>query len=101
MCDNQKRTFANRNLLWYNDSNRRFSIIAKTIFEQMGGSYTMLGDYHLPNLTLPTEEESDKLQLTKFKLTDLPFILSVHFQTGCRRCKRYYRSFLHPDGHRR
>ena len=31
--------------------------MAKTIFEQMGGTYTMQGDYCLPNLTLPTEEE--------------------------------------------
>ncbi len=29
----------------------------KTIFEQMGGEYTRQGDYCLPNLTLPTEEE--------------------------------------------
>ena len=29
----------------------------KTIFEQMGGTYTMQGDYCLPNLTLPPEEE--------------------------------------------
>lgn len=29
----------------------------KTIFEQMGGTYTMQGDYCLPGLTLPTEEE--------------------------------------------
>lgn len=29
----------------------------KTIFEQMGGTYTMQGDYCLPNLTSPTEEE--------------------------------------------
>ena len=31
--------------------------MAKTIFEQMGGTYTMQGDYCLPNLTLPPEEE--------------------------------------------
>ena len=31
--------------------------MAKTIFEQMGGTYTMHGDYCLPNLTLPPEEE--------------------------------------------
>ena len=31
--------------------------MAKTIFEQMGGTYTMQGDYCLPNLTLPIEEE--------------------------------------------
>ena len=29
----------------------------KTIFEQAGGTYTMQGDYCLPNLTLPAEEE--------------------------------------------
>lgn len=31
--------------------------MAKTIFEQTGGSYTLQGDYCLPNLTLPPEEE--------------------------------------------
>lgn len=31
--------------------------MAKTIFEQTGGTYTMQGDYRLPNLTLPDEEE--------------------------------------------
>lgn len=31
--------------------------MAKTIFEQMGGTYTMQGDYCLPDLTLLTEEE--------------------------------------------
>ena len=29
----------------------------KSIFEQQGGSYTMQGDYRLPNLIPPTEEE--------------------------------------------
>lgn len=29
----------------------------KSIFEQMGGTYTQQGDYILPNLTLPTEEK--------------------------------------------
>lgn len=29
----------------------------KTIFEQMGGTYTIQGDYCLPNLTLPPEKE--------------------------------------------
>ena len=28
----------------------------KSIFEQIGGAYTMQGDYRLPNLTLPAEE---------------------------------------------
>ena len=29
----------------------------KTLFEQMGGTYTMQGDYFLSDLTLPPEEE--------------------------------------------
>ncbi|MCI6388193.1 MAG: TnpV protein [Ruminococcus sp.] len=29
----------------------------KSIFEQSGGTYTMQGDYCLPNLTLPAEDE--------------------------------------------
>ena len=31
--------------------------MAKTIFEQTGGTYTIQGDYRLPDLTLPPEEE--------------------------------------------
>lgn len=31
--------------------------MVKTIFEQTGGTYTMQGDYCLPDLTLPAEEE--------------------------------------------
>lgn len=31
--------------------------MAKTIFEQMNGTYTMQGDYCLPDLTLPAEDE--------------------------------------------
>lgn len=31
--------------------------MVKTIFEQSGGTYTMQGDYRLPNLTLPAEDE--------------------------------------------
>jgi len=29
----------------------------KSVFEQLGGTYTMQGDYLLPNLRLPVEEE--------------------------------------------
>lgn len=29
----------------------------KSFFEQMGGTYTQVGDYLLPNLTLPEEEQ--------------------------------------------
>lgn len=31
--------------------------MAKTIFEQMGGTYTQVVDYYLPNLKLPEEEK--------------------------------------------
>ena len=31
--------------------------MAKTIFEEMGGTYTQVGDYYLPNLKLPEEEK--------------------------------------------
>lgn len=31
--------------------------MAKTIFEQIGGTYTQVGDYLLPNLKLPKEEK--------------------------------------------
>ena len=30
--------------------------MAKTIFEQMGGTYTQVGDFLIPNLKLPAEE---------------------------------------------
>lgn len=29
----------------------------KSIFEQSGGTYTLQGDYRLPNITLPAEDE--------------------------------------------
>ena len=31
--------------------------MARTIFEEMGGTYTQVGDYLLPNLELPEEEQ--------------------------------------------
>ena len=31
--------------------------MAKTIFEEMGGTYTQVGDYLLPDLLLPAEEK--------------------------------------------
>lgn len=32
--------------------------MTNTIFEQMGGTYTQVGDYMLPNLSLPAEKET-------------------------------------------
>lgn len=57
MCDHQNRRIANKNLLWYNDRIKGGFTMNKTIFEQMGGTYTMQGDYYLPNLILPGKEE--------------------------------------------
>ena len=31
--------------------------MTKTIFEEMGGTYRQVGDYLLPNITVPAEEE--------------------------------------------
>lgn len=31
--------------------------MAKTIFEEMGGTYTRVGDYYLPDLKLPEEKQ--------------------------------------------
>ena len=33
--------------------------MAKTIFEQMGGTYTQIGDYLLPDLKLPEEKQAN------------------------------------------
>lgn len=35
----------------------------KTIFEQMGGTYEQQGDYIIPCLTLPSEEENKPVSL--------------------------------------
>ena len=36
--------------------------MGKTIFEQMGGTYTKVGDYYLPNL-LPSKQENQRIGL--------------------------------------
>lgn len=33
----------------------------KSLFEQLGGTYTLQGDYYLPDLALPTEEETQPM----------------------------------------
>ena len=32
----------------------------KSLFEQMGATYTLQGDYYFPNLTLPIEENKPR-----------------------------------------
>ena len=34
----------------------------KTIFENNGGAYTQVGDYLLPNLSLPVEEKETNIE---------------------------------------
>ena len=37
--------------------------MAKTIFEEMGGTYRQVGDYLLPDITVPAEEEAEPIGL--------------------------------------
>lgn len=37
--------------------------MTKTIFEEMGGTYTQVGDYLLPDITIPAEEEREAIGL--------------------------------------
>lgn len=46
----------------------------KSLFEQMGGTYSQVGDYMLPDLALPAEKEM--LPLGKYGMLHLNFIKS-------------------------
>lgn len=37
--------------------------MTKTIFEEMGGTYRQAGDYLLPDITVPAEEEAESIGL--------------------------------------
>ena len=37
--------------------------MTKTIFEEMGGTYIQVGNYLLPNITVPAEEENESIGL--------------------------------------
>ena len=55
-CNPANRTLDETKPPLYNKSAKEvFSM--KSIFEQMGGTYTKQGDYYLPDLKLPPEEE--------------------------------------------
>lgn len=58
ICEFINRTLVKENLLWYNLSIKEGFTMNNTLFEQFGGTYTRQGDYLLPNLTLPAEEET-------------------------------------------
>ena len=52
-----------------------------TLFEQFGGTYTRQGDYLLPNLILPAEEETGYIGVKLFKAPPQSFVLqSAHFR---------------------
>ena len=50
--------------------------MAKTIFEQMGGTYTQVGDYFLPNLKLPEEETQANIGV--WGMRHKPFLKENH-----------------------
>ncbi len=58
ICKFINRTFAKENLLWYNLSIKGGFTMNNALFEQFGVTYTKQGDYLLPNLTIPAEEET-------------------------------------------
>lgn len=51
--------------------------MVKTIFEQMGGTYTQVGDYVLPKLLLPAEEEK-KMNVGVWALRHKQFLKQNH-----------------------
>jgi hypothetical protein len=51
MCISKQSTINPKIKLW------RVRTMEKTLFEQMGGTYTRTGDYYLPALDLPAEKE--------------------------------------------
>jgi len=52
MCLSKYSTTSQKIKLW------RVRIMEKPLFEQMCGTYTRVGDYYLPALTLPTKKEN-------------------------------------------
>ena len=47
--------------------------MTKTIFEEMGGTYRQVGDYLLPNITVPAEEEIEPIGLWGYR----SFMISI------------------------
>jgi len=45
------------------ENHRRKRKMTKTIFEEMGGTYRQVGNYLLPNITVPAEEENESIGL--------------------------------------
>ena len=49
--------------------------MTKTIFEEMGGTYTQVGDYLLPDLKLPEEE----WRISAYEDSGLSFLILMFF----------------------
>ena len=45
----------------YNISAKEAFTMTDTLFEQLGGTYTQIGDYLLPDLSLPAEKETGNI----------------------------------------
>ena len=45
----------------YNGSAKEVCCMKKSLFEQMDGTYTLVGDYYLPDIELPAEEDDRSL----------------------------------------
>ena len=58
----------------------------KSIFEEMGGTYTKVGDYYIPDLALP---ETEEYQIGKYGrmrrryLKEHRPVLYAHYLTSC------------------
>ena len=54
----------------------------KSIFEEMGGTYTKVGDYYIPDLALPETEEYQIGKYGRYLKEHRP-VLYAHYLTSC------------------
>ena len=57
ICKFINRTFDFYSPPLYNISAKEVYTMTDTLFEQLGGTYTQIGDYLLPDLSLPAEKD--------------------------------------------
>ena len=61
ICKFINRTFDFTQPPLYNISAKEAFTMTDTLFEQLGGTYTQIGDYLLPDLSLPAEKETGNI----------------------------------------
>ena len=61
ICKFINRTFDFTQPPLYNISAKEVFTMTDTLFEQLGGTYTQIGDYLLPDLSLPAEKETGNI----------------------------------------